>query len=62
MPYGYVMAKLDFANAFNSLHRDVMLQAVADIVPEIYQLCHLYYQQSSVLPVNRFKFLSIEGP
>ena len=33
MPDGFVVAKLDFANAFNSLNRDAMLQAVTDKVP-----------------------------
>ena len=28
MPKGHVIAKLDFSNAFNSLHRDAMLEAV----------------------------------
>ena len=28
MPEGHVVAKLDFSNAFNSLHRDAMLGAI----------------------------------
>ena len=62
MPNGFVVAKLDFANAFNILHRDAMLQAVADKVLEIYKFCYLSYQQSSILQFNRFKLLSNEGP
>ena len=62
MPNGYVVAKFDFANAFSSLHRDAMLQAVADRVQAIYKLCHLSYQLSSILQFNRFKLLSNEGP
>ena len=40
MPDDFVVAKCDFANAFNSLHRDALLQAVADKVPEIYKFCY----------------------
>ena len=36
MPDDYVVAKLNFKNAFNSLHRDAMLQAIRTHVPEIY--------------------------
>ena len=39
---GYVVAKLDFVNAFHILHRDAMLQAVADKVPEIYKLTAVF--------------------
>ena len=35
-----VIVKLDFSNAFNNLHRDAMLMAVADRVPSIYKFCH----------------------
>ena len=31
-----VMVKLDFSNAFNSLHRSAMLQAVRDRIPELF--------------------------
>ena len=29
MPTGYAVVKLDFSNAFNSLHRNVMLNAIS---------------------------------
>src|SRR5207248_9738383 len=32
-----IMAKLDFCNAFNSLHRDAMLESVSSGAPEILQ-------------------------
>ena len=35
MPADYVMVKLDFANAFNSLHRDDMLLPVFSRLPEL---------------------------
>ena len=45
MPTDYVIAKLDFTNAFNTLHRDSMLDAVFQNIPEIYKFCHLAYRQ-----------------
>jgi len=36
MPPGHVMVKLDFANAFNSLHRRDRLLALRDSLPELY--------------------------
>ena len=58
---GFVVAKLDFANASNRLHRDAMVQAVADKVPEIYKFCYLLYQQSSISQFSRLKLLSNAG-
>ena len=44
----YVMAKLDFNNAFNSLHRPDMLHAVADRLPEITQNAVLHNVSSAL--------------
>ena len=52
MPDDYVVAKLYFKNAFNSLHRDAMLQAIHTHVPEIYSFCHLAYYFDSILFLN----------
>ena len=49
MPNEYVITKLDFTNAFNSLHRDLMLDAVFQNIPEIYKFCHLAYGKASFL-------------
>ena len=49
MQAGSVVAKLDFSNAFNCLHRDSMLQAVTDKIPELYNFCHLSYSCTSFL-------------
>ena len=38
--WNYVVAKLDFSNAFNCLHRDFMLERVAEMVSELYRFCH----------------------
>ncbi|HSN23938.1 MAG TPA: reverse transcriptase domain-containing protein, partial [Methylomicrobium sp.] len=57
----FVVAKLDFSNAFNCLHRDTMLDAVRRKVPEIYKYCHLSYSSSSILFFGTHKILSQEG-
>jgi len=41
MPDRHVVAKIDFTNAFNSLHRDLMLRSVAEKVPSIYRFCQI---------------------
>ena len=61
MPENFVIVNLDFANAFNSLHRDVMLDAVFNTVPEIYKLCHLCYSNMSILRYGSRLILSQEG-
>jgi hypothetical protein len=62
MPDDYVVAKLDFSNAFNTLHRDAMLQSVIEEIPEIYKFCHLAYNNPSSLKFGNFTILSQEGP
>ena len=49
MPNEFVIAKLDFTNAFNNLRRDAMLEAVYKTVLEIYKFSHLSYSQSTKL-------------
>ena len=44
-----VLVKLDFANAFNTLRRDHMIQTVADHVPELHHLVDSSYGRSSDL-------------
>jgi len=44
-----IVVKLDFANAFNSLRRDKILEAVLSDVPEIYSFCYLSYSRTSLL-------------
>ena len=36
IPSDHILIKLDFQNAFNSLRRDKMLDAVKNVVPEIF--------------------------
>jgi hypothetical protein len=61
MPDDYVIAKLDFSNAFNNVHRDVMLSSVADNIPEIYKFCHLAYNATTLLKYSNRVILSQEG-
>ena len=41
--------KLDFSNAFNSIHRDIMLKAVEDLAPELLRFMHSIYSAPSPL-------------
>ena len=45
----FVMAKLDFSNAFNSLCRDVMLSAWAANISDSYRFCHIAYDKPTHL-------------
>jgi hypothetical protein len=62
MPDDYCIAKFDFSNAFNSLHRDIMSKTVLERMPGIYQFCHLAYDRSSILSYNGRTVFSSEGP
>jgi hypothetical protein len=62
MPPDWVMVKLDFSNAFNSLHRSDMLLAVRDRLPELYAYCFSAYANPSILYHGPFTFFSEEGP
>jgi Reverse transcriptase (RNA-dependent DNA polymerase) len=62
MPTTQCIVKLDFVNAFNSLHRDAMLQAAHDNTPGIYKFCHLAYSQPSILAFGDRTIRSEEGP
>jgi len=49
MPDDHVIITLDFKNAFNSLRRDAMLEAVERDVPELYR-----FAQSAYTPSNQY--------
>jgi hypothetical protein len=61
MPPDYIIAKLDFNNAFNNIHRDDMLSAVAEHVPSIYQFCLSSYENTTLLKFSNNTILSQEG-
>ena len=58
---GYVIAKLDFSNAFNCIRRDAMLSQVLAHIPELYKFCRLSYENSSVLWFGSSQIFSSEG-
>ena len=62
IPADHCVVKLDFSNAFNSLHRDVILNAVVENVPGIYKFCHLSYSKPSMLVYSGYTIPSCEGP
>ena len=61
MPDSYMVAKLDFTNAFNSIRRDSMLEAVALHAPEILQFCHSAYAKPTRLLYDNHTISSEEG-
>ena len=50
MPDDFVVAKLDFSNAFNCICRNEILRRVADMAPDLYKYIHLAYTQKNSLP------------
>ena len=61
MPESHVLVKLDFKNAFNCIHRDILLDRVAEVIPELYPFCHLAYGSSTSLKFGDFMVWSCEG-
>ena len=58
---GCLMLKVDFRNAFNSIHRDKVLSSVMDKAPEIYPLAYSAYSQPSLLFFGNSILESAEG-
>ena len=48
-PKENVLLKIDFENAFNSIHRQFMLEKIFEIHPEVYKYSHSAYSQPSFL-------------
>ena len=57
-----IFVKLDFANAFNCLHRDHMRETIRNIFPEIYCFCFSAYRNHSILQFGNFSLMSRVGP
>ena len=57
----HCILKLDFQNAFNSLRRDQMLQAISDVVTVQYPFVHAVYGRPSSLFHGETTILSQEG-
>jgi len=56
-----IMVKIDFRNAFNSLHRKQMLETVDQLVPEISHFVRSGYSSTSALRFGQFTLDSAEG-
>jgi hypothetical protein len=56
-----VLLKLDFKNAFNSVHRDKMLSVIRTHLPQYYGSVWQMYWQSSQLHCEDFSLLSESG-
>ena len=54
LPSDHVSVKLDFSNAFNSLHRSDMLRSVADRIPDLYALLLRILPFVSLVPWSLF--------
>lgn len=61
LPPDHVLVKLDFTNAFNSVHRREMLFSVYNRIPELYAYCRSAYSQSSCLFFGPYIVFSEEG-
>ena len=61
LPDNKVIAKLDFSNAFNTIKRSSVLEAVHSKMPEIFNYCQLSYGSSSRLRYGKYTVLSSEG-
>ena len=57
----HVVVKLDFANAFNSVRRDALLEAVAREIPELYRFAYATYSGNASLTFGKFFVTSEEG-
>ncbi len=57
----HAIVKLDFSNAFNSIRRDSMLEAIRSHAPSIYPLVHIAYSAPSVFCWGDRTISSAEG-
>ena len=55
------LVKVDFSNAFNTLRRDTILEAVGTHFPELLPFASSTYDESSRLHFGKFTFSSSEG-
>ena len=56
-----MVLKIDFANAFNSIHRDKVLAAASEHLPSLFKYVHSSYGASSFLAFGDHLLLSEEG-
>ena len=61
LPDNEVMIKIDFRNAFNTLRRDVIMEAVKENIPEVLNYALSAYDNDSRLQFGEFNISSEEG-
>ena len=61
MSTGDAVVKVDFSNAFNSIRRDVMLNATSSRLPQLYNFCWSAYNGDSILQYGEKSIISAEG-
>ena len=61
-PKDYIIVKLHFKNAFNTLRRDTMLEAIRSGLPDVYNFTSATYNGAPVLQFGEFTILSAKGP
>ena len=61
MPDEFIVAKLDFTNAFNCICRKEILRRVAEMAPDLYKYVCLAYATESSLAFGSFEIVSEEG-
>ena len=61
MPDDFVVVKLDFSNAFNSLRRDCLLESIAVELPELYRFAYDSYAGCPTLQAGANSIHSQEG-
>ena len=61
IPDDHLQLNLDFKNAFNSLRRDKMLEAVGEATPDLYPFVYSAYAKPSSLFCGNSVLLSEEG-
>ena len=58
---GHGLLKLDFSNAFNTIRRDAMFDAVRQELPELYSFVRMCYNNTSLLSFGEHLLRSDEG-
>lgn len=58
---GHGLLKLDFSNAFNTVRREAMFEAVRDELPELYPFVYMCYGNASLLSFGEHLLSSEEG-
>jgi hypothetical protein len=61
LPPGHVLLKVDFSNAFNSVRRDVLLEAVAAYIPDLLPYASSSYTAHSSLTFGEHRLSSEMG-